>query len=47
MTASPMPADKFWQIVNRAAQSDHNPDAHMQALRAILRELRVEGTRSL
>jgi Protein of unknown function (DUF4240) len=39
MTASPMPADKFWQIVERAGQSDHDRDAHVEALRTALREL--------
>jgi hypothetical protein len=42
MTEAPMPADKFWQIVNRAAKSDHDPEAHMEALRTILRELSLE-----
>jgi hypothetical protein len=34
-----MPADKFWQIIARAAKADHDPDAHMEALRTELREL--------
>jgi hypothetical protein len=42
MTAPPMPADKFWQIVARAAESDHDPDVHVNALRAALRELTLE-----
>ena len=42
MTASPMPADKFWQIIERAADSDHDPDAHEKALRAALHELTLE-----
>jgi len=37
-----MPADKFWKIVDRAAESDHDPDVHMNALRAALRELTLE-----
>ena len=37
-----MPADKFWQIVDRAAESDHDPDVHVNALRAALRELTLE-----
>ncbi|HKD26700.1 MAG TPA: DUF4240 domain-containing protein [Xanthobacteraceae bacterium] len=39
MTASAMPADQFWQIIERAARSDHDPDAHVEALRVVLREL--------
>ena len=42
MTASPMPADKFWRIIERAAKSDHDPDAHVNALRTALRELSLE-----
>jgi hypothetical protein len=43
MTASAMPADQFWQIIERAAaRSDHDPDAHMEALRVVLRELSPE-----
>ena len=42
MTASPMPADKFWQIIERAAESDHDPDAHEKALRVALHELTLE-----
>jgi hypothetical protein len=30
MTASTMPADQFWKIIERAARSDHDPDAHME-----------------
>lgn len=42
MTASPMPAEKFWGIMERAAESDRDPDAQMKALRAALRELTLE-----
>ena len=42
MTEAPMPADKFWQLIKRAAESDHDPDAHVNALRAALRELTLE-----
>jgi Protein of unknown function (DUF4240) len=42
MTAPPMPADRFWQIIERAGQSDHDPDAHMEALRVALRGLPLE-----
>jgi hypothetical protein len=38
-----MPADKFWQIIERAAESDHDPDAHITALRSALRELPPGG----
>jgi len=37
-----MPADKFWQIIERAARADHDPDAHMEALRTELRTLTLE-----
>jgi hypothetical protein len=42
MTASPMPADKFWRLIERAAKSDHDPDAHVNALRAALQDLSLE-----
>ena len=42
MTASPMQGDKFWQIVKRAAESDHDPDAHAEVLRAELRKLSLQ-----
>src|SRR5262245_25691777 len=42
MTAIAMPADKFWHIIERAAQSDRDPDAHAEALRMALRELSLE-----
>src|SRR3569833_438309 len=42
MTASAMPADRFWQIIERAAQLDGDSDTHMEALRVALRELSVE-----
>ena len=42
MTASAMPADRFWQIIEHASGADGDPDAHMEALRAVLRELSVE-----
>src|SRR5215467_7457478 len=43
MTASAMPADQFWQIIERAAPPNHDSDdLHMEALRAVLRELSLE-----
>ena len=42
MTASPMPSDRFWQIIERAAKVDHDPDAHVKALHTALRELTLE-----
>jgi len=42
MSASPMPASEFWRIIERAAKSDHDPDAHVEALRTALRELSLE-----
>ena len=41
MTAPPMPAEQFWHIM-RAADSGHDPDAEVNALRASLRELTLE-----
>src|SRR5262245_30893478 len=46
MTASAMPPDQFWQIIERAARSDHDPGAHMEALGKALRELSTEEIRS-
>ena len=42
MTASPMPAEKFWRIIERAAESAHDPDAQVKALGTALRELTLE-----
>jgi len=42
MPTSLMSADRFWQVIKRAAESDHDPDAHMEALRTALRELTVD-----
>jgi Protein of unknown function (DUF4240) len=42
MTASEMPADQFWQIIERAARFDGDPAAHMNALGAELYELTPE-----
>jgi hypothetical protein len=39
MTASAMPADQFWQIIERAARSGYDQDDHMEALRLVLHEL--------
>ena len=42
MTASPMPADQFWQIIDHAAKSAQDRDAHVKALRTALRRLNLE-----
>jgi hypothetical protein len=42
MASTAMPADKFWHIIECAAQSDHDPDAHVEALRVALGELSLE-----
>lgn len=42
MTASPMSAETFWSIIERAAQADDDPDAHELALRAELEKLSLE-----
>ena len=42
MTAHSMPADKFWHIIARSAQSDHDPHAHMEVLRGAIRGLSLE-----
>src|SRR5579863_4807097 len=46
MTASEMPADRFWEIIERAARSDDDPVAHIDALRAGLRGLTAEEIKS-
>jgi Protein of unknown function (DUF4240) len=42
MKASPMSAEKFWIIMDRAAENGRNPRAQLNALRAMLRELTLE-----
>jgi hypothetical protein len=42
MAAPPMSAEKFWRIIERAAESDHDPGAHVNALRTSLLELSLE-----
>jgi hypothetical protein len=42
MTASPMPAERFWGMIARAAKSGHDPDAHVKALRTALGELTLD-----
>jgi len=42
MTATAMPADNFWHIIERAAQSHDPPYPHVEALRVALRELSLE-----
>jgi hypothetical protein len=42
MTALPMPADQLWQIIEHAAQSAQDRDAHVCALRAELCKLSLE-----
>jgi hypothetical protein len=37
-----MPAERFWQIIERAVKADRDPDAHMEALRTELRALTLE-----
>jgi len=37
-----MPAEKFWRIIGRTAESAHDPDAQVNALRTALRELSLE-----
>jgi hypothetical protein len=37
-----MPAERFWRIMQRAAESGHDPDGYVNALRASLRELTLE-----
>ena len=46
MTASEMPADQFWEIIERAARSDDDPAAHIGTLRAELRGLTAEEIKS-
>jgi hypothetical protein len=42
MTASPMAAETFWSIIERAAKADHDPGAQEMALRAELEKLSLE-----
>ena len=42
MTASPMPAERFWCIIERVAEPDQYPDAQVRALRTALDELTLE-----
>jgi hypothetical protein len=42
MTASPMPADKFWKIIEHATKSSDDPDTQIEALRVALHELSLE-----
>jgi hypothetical protein len=42
MTGTPMPPDRFWAIIARAAAADQDPDAHMEALGAELRKLALD-----
>jgi len=42
MSASEMPADQFWEIMERAARFDDDPAAHINALRVELRKLPSE-----
>jgi hypothetical protein len=37
-----MPAEEFWRIIERAAESAQDPHAHVEALRTALCELTVE-----
>lgn len=37
-----MPADQFWQIIERTAPPDNDADAQMEALRVILDELSLD-----
>jgi hypothetical protein len=42
MTASPMPAERFWSIIERAAELDQDSNAQLRALRTALHELPLE-----
>jgi hypothetical protein len=42
MTASPMPAERFWSIIEPVAELDQGPDAQLRALRTALKALRLE-----
>src|SRR5262245_65961053 len=41
MTAPPMPADRFWQVIEHTRFAQDR-DAHVQALRTALRKLSLE-----
>lgn len=42
MTAAPMPTERFWQLIEIANRSDHDPNAQLIALGSALRELTTE-----
>jgi hypothetical protein len=42
MTASPMPAERFWSIIERVAELDQDSDAQLRTLRTALHELPLE-----
>lgn len=46
MSAPGMPADQFWEIVGRAARSDADPAAHIDALQTELRGLTLDDLKS-
>src|SRR5690349_10838734 len=46
MTVSGMPADQFWEIIERAARFSDDPAAHIGALCAELRRLTLEEIKS-
>jgi len=33
-----MPVDRFWQIIERAARSDGDPEVHVESMRVVLLE---------
>jgi hypothetical protein len=41
-----MPADQFWQIIDHAAKSAQDRDAHVKVLRTALRKLNLEEHRA-
>jgi hypothetical protein len=42
VTVSPMSAENFWQIIEFARQSDHEPEDHMTALGSALQKLTTD-----
>ena len=42
MTASPMPAERFWSIIEHVAAPNQDRDAQVRALQTALHELTLE-----
>jgi hypothetical protein len=43
MSTDALPAEQFWQIIERAGRFDPDPESHVEALRVALQELSLEA----